>query len=132
MMTFLDALKNQDASRMALVVAGANARPIALSLETAFDSKSRKKGLLGRSSLAQGHAMILAPCEAIHTFRMQFSIDVIFADAAGTVLSIRHNLAPWRMAMASKAFATIEMAAGEAARSSLQPGEVLAVRSALL
>jgi hypothetical protein len=51
---------------------------VARHLLTAFDSPSRRKGLLGRSTLAPGTALIIAPCSAIHTWRMQFDIDVAF------------------------------------------------------
>jgi hypothetical protein len=49
---------------------------IARQLLTAFDSASRRKGLLGRESLAEGTALIIAPSNAVHTFFMRFPIDV--------------------------------------------------------
>ena len=45
---------------------------------TALDSKSRRKGLLGRDTLADRHALVLAPCGSVHTFGMRFPIDVLF------------------------------------------------------
>ena len=54
-------------------------------LETAFDSGTRRRGLLGRDDLAAGTAMVLAPCNAVHTCRMRFPIDVVFAARDGRV-----------------------------------------------
>lgn len=128
MSSFLDPLLAADAPRLMLAIAGADAKPVATTVETAFDSKSRTRGLLGRASLAPDTAMILAPCQAIHTFKMQFPIDVIFVARDGRILKIRSDVAPARVAVAPRAFATIEMAAGEAARQRLKTGDTLILR----
>ena len=115
---------------MVLAVAGQDPGLLAATIETAFDSRSRTKGLLGRDSLGPGAAMILAPCQAIHTFKMQFSIDVVFVRRDGRILKICPNLGPSRMAVALRAFATIEMAAGETDRCGLRTGDTLILRRA--
>lgn len=127
-MTFLDPLLAKDAKPSVLAIDGAGTAPLATSVETAFDSKTRTKGLLGRAGLAADTALILAPCHAIHTFRMQFPIDAIFVARDGQVLKIRQNLGPARVAMAARAFGVIEMAAGEAARHGLRTGDIIVVR----
>jgi uncharacterized protein len=101
--------------------------PVATVVEPAFDSATRKRGLLGRSALAQDHALVIAPCSAIHTFGMQFPIDVIFAAADGRIVKIRRNMRAGRMTGAIGALATIEMAAGEADRHGLTAGDYLEV-----
>ena len=127
-MSFLDPLLAPQAPAMVLAIEDSDTAPLATSIETAFDSASRTKGLLGRSSLAPGTALIIAPCQAIHTFRMRFAIDVIFAAADGRVLKVRNDLGPSRITMAAKAFAVVEMAAGEAASRGLKTGNVLVLR----
>jgi hypothetical protein len=82
----------------------------------------RKRGLLGRSGLADGAALVIVPCCAIHTFGMHFAIDVVFVDAHGRVKKIVRDLPPWRMAAAGSARAVIELAAG-----SLLPDGVLSI-----
>ncbi len=72
-------------------------RPLATHLEGAFDSQSRRRGLLGRDGLAEGAALIIAPCQAIHTFRMRFPIDVVFADRQGLVVGVRSNVGARRL-----------------------------------
>ena len=98
---------------------------MATTVEGAFDSASRTRGLLGRASLAPDHALVIAPCSAIHTFGMQFPIDVIFAAGDGRILKIRRNMRRGRMTGAIGAFATIEMAAGAADRHELKAGDYL-------
>jgi uncharacterized membrane protein (UPF0127 family) len=85
---------------------------LATGVESAFDSASRRRGLLGRVSLPRGGAMILAPCSAVHTCFMAFPIDLLFVARDGCVLKICLGVKPWRLAWALRAFATIELPAG--------------------
>jgi uncharacterized protein len=96
---------------------------VARTIETAFDSPTRNRGLLGRSGLADDRALILAPCSSIHTFFMQFAIDVAFVDRDGVVLRIRKALGPWRLQIAFRAFAVIELASGRLDRSDTRIGD---------
>ena len=60
--------------------------PVAANVVAAFDSRSRRQGLLGRGGLAPGDALILAPCSSVHTAFMRFPLDLVFLDRAGRVL----------------------------------------------
>ena len=101
--------------------------PLATVVETAFDSATRRKGLLGRDGLPAGHALIIAPCSLIHTFRMTFAIDVIFAARDGRVLKVCADVQPGRIRGAFQAFAVVEMAAGQVGRSRVAVGQTLVV-----
>jgi uncharacterized protein len=96
-------------------------------LLTAFDSASRNTGLLRHQSLAEGHALIIAPTTAIHTFFMQFAIDVVFANRDGFVMKVCQAVRPWRLAAAWRAYAVIELAAGSLERSAIARGDRLVV-----
>jgi uncharacterized membrane protein (UPF0127 family) len=100
---------------------------IATVIEGAFDSRSRRKGLLGRDHLPHGHALVVAPSNAVHSFFMRFSIDVLFVDRAGTVLRVTAPLARCRLAAAFRAFAVVELAAGAVAASQTSAGDRLAL-----
>src|SRR5687768_6653133 len=95
-------------------------RLVAADLESAFDSKTRKRGLLGRENMGEQQALIIAPCTGVHTFRMRFPIDVIYAARDGRILKLRPNMIPGRISVALKAFATIEMAIGGIERAGLR------------
>lgn len=90
---------------------------LATQIEAAFDSKTRRRGLLGRSDFAEGSALVIAPCSAIHTFFMNMVIDVAFVSRAGVILKIYPSLPAWRLAFAFGAFAAIELPAGTLSRS---------------
>lgn len=101
--------------------------PVATTVEAAFDSASRRRGLLGRDGLARRHAIVIAPSNAIHTFFMRFAIDVVFAAKDGTVVGLRKALRPWRIAIAPRAFCAIELEAGSIERDSIAIGDRLVV-----
>jgi hypothetical protein len=61
---------------------------IATTLELAADSRTRRKGLLGRPSLPPRYALIIAPSGGVHTVGMKFRIDVIFVSTRGLVIKI--------------------------------------------
>jgi uncharacterized membrane protein (UPF0127 family) len=98
---------------------------LAAEIEPAFDSKSRNRGLLGRTRLNDGSALILAPCSSIHTFFMRFKIDVLFVKKGGRVVKVYSALPAWRIAFAIGAFAAIELPAGTAAASDTRSGDTL-------
>ena len=96
-------------------------------VETAFDSKTRNRGLLGRSGLPESVGLVIAPTNAVHTFFMRFPIDVVFVDRAGVVRRVVANLRPWRISASLRAYAVLETAAGVIARSGTVAGDRLMV-----
>jgi uncharacterized membrane protein (UPF0127 family) len=126
MSSFLDPLLRADGSTYAL----ANSRTnlvVADALMTAFDSATRRQGLLGRDSLPANSALIIAPSNAIHTFFMRFAIDVAFVSRKGRVLKIRHAVPPRRMAAALRGYAVIELPPGALARAEVTKGDTLSI-----
>ncbi len=126
MSRFLDPLLDDDAPPQR-VVNTRSGEAVAARVTAAFDSSSRRQGLLGRDGLQEGDAMLIAPCQAVHTWFMRFPIDVAFVAKDGRVVGIRHGLRPWRMAAALRAFAVLELPSGTLARSRTEIGDVLAV-----
>jgi uncharacterized protein len=114
----------------AWVLTTANGAVLAPQLETALDSASRRRGLLGRETWT-GSALVIAPCNAVHTWFMRFAIDVLFVNRSGTIVGMRRALPPWRIAWTWRAFATIELPAGTADRFGLREGDQLAIKPAV-
>jgi uncharacterized protein len=94
-------------------------------VEIAVTRTSRRRGLLGRRSLAPSSALILAPCAAVHTAFMQFDIDVVFVDRNGYAVKLHAYVPPFRMAISTRAHAVIELAAGSLRRTRVQLGDRL-------
>jgi uncharacterized membrane protein (UPF0127 family) len=102
---------------------------IATRVMAAFDSGSRRQGLLGRGGLSAGEALVLAPCSSVHTAFMRFPIDLIFLSRAGRVLKTSAGVPPWRIRLAWRAFAVVELAAGTLARSATIRDDVVELRT---
>src|SRR4051812_14341438 len=54
------------------------------------------KGLMFRSGLGSGEAMVFRPARGIHTHFMRFPIDLIFLDKQNRVKKVRPAMVPWR------------------------------------
>ena len=122
--TFLDPLRSR--TRQAYRLENErNGSVLATDVVPAFDSASRRTGLLKHDSMPEGSALVIAPTNAIHTFFMRFPIDVVFVAGDGTAVSVRHNLAAWRIAAAWRGFAVIELPSGVLARSGTVTGDRL-------
>ena len=104
-----------------------NQRRVAETLITAFDSQTRRTGLLRHDVFPDGSAMLIAPTNAVHTFFMRFPIDIAFVTREGRVVKTYDSLRPWRVAAAFGAFAVVELPAGTLARCDTAAGDTLAI-----
>lgn len=109
----------------AVRIAHADGRTVCPRARVADSFGSRLRGLLGASALPSGSALLIRRTSSVHTHFMRFSIDVVFRDDGGRVLSIARNLRPWRFASCRGATDVIELAAGECDRVGLAVGATL-------
>jgi hypothetical protein len=103
---------------------------LATCLEVADSGPKRSSGLLGRKTLAPGGGLWIIPCESVHTFFMQFSIDLVYLDRENTVKKIRGNVPPWRLSACLSAHSILELPAGTIGATQTQPGDTLEFASA--
>ncbi len=64
--------------------------------ELARSFMARGRGLMGRTSLPTGYALIIYPEWSIHTFFMRVPIDVLFVDKKNVVVGLQHAMPPSR------------------------------------
>ena len=96
--------------------------------EWARDPASRARGLLGRTCLEDGEALILSPCNSIHMFLMKFAIDVVFVAEDGRVIRTIEALKPWRFTRIHfGARHTIELPVGVVASTGTTRGDMLSL-----
>ena len=98
---------------------------LATSVQIADCGSKRRRGLLGRKTLAEGEGLWIVPCEAVHTFGMQFPIDLVYLDRNLRVRSVRHHVPPGRLSACFTAHSVLELASGTARKSGTIPGEIL-------
>jgi uncharacterized protein len=101
-------------------------RTLATRVAVADGPWSRLRGLIGRSPLAAGEALLITPCSGIHTFFMGFPIDVLFLDAGGLVVAALGPLPPWRLTRIYPAAAVaLELPPGTLAASGTADGDCI-------
>jgi uncharacterized membrane protein (UPF0127 family) len=72
---------------------------LATHLTVAGTHWSRFRGLMctDAKEFCEGNGLWIVPCRGVHTFAMNFPIDVIYLDAKKFVVHVEENLKPWRM-----------------------------------
>lgn len=63
-----------------------------INVEIANTPYRRLKGLMFRKDIEEVYALIIVPCNSIHTFFMQFPIDALFLDKNKRVLCIYEEI----------------------------------------
>ncbi len=97
-------------------------------LEKASGLIDRMTGLLGTASLPDDKALWITSCSSIHTFFMNYPIDVVFVDRALKVRRTFANVKPWRMTLpVLGASSVFEFSAGAIARHRIEVGDQLHV-----
>jgi uncharacterized membrane protein (UPF0127 family) len=97
-------------------------------VDTAGRGGKRNKGLLGRTNLAHGEGLWIVPCEAVHTFFMKFSIDLVYIDRKLQVRKVRSSVAPWRISGCLRAHSVIELPAGTIRKTQTEVGDQIEIR----
>ena len=88
----------------------------------------RALGLMFSKDLGDRDALIIEPTNSIHTFFMNYPIDVIFINRDHKVVKVFKKLKPWRMTrMYFTASKAIELMGGTL-MSDIQPGEKLEIK----
>jgi hypothetical protein len=105
---------------------------LATCMEVADSGDKRSKGLLGRASLSPGEGLWIIPCESVHTFFMQFPIDLVYLDRRNRIRKLRSEVPPWRVSACLSAHSVLELVAGTIRNSQTQPGDQLEFSSVSL
>ncbi len=86
---------------------------------------SRLRGLLGTKYLPAGGGLVLRPCNSIHTFGMNYPIDVVFVDDEGKVARTAAFLGPRRVMMCQGSRFVVELPPGTLAQTGTMAGDYL-------
>jgi uncharacterized protein len=99
---------------------------LALRVERVSTVLGRMRGLLGRSELPEGEALLIEPCASIHTLFMRFQIDAVFLSRELRVVRAISHLRPWRATRFHRdAAMVVELPEGTLARTGTREGDLL-------
>jgi uncharacterized membrane protein (UPF0127 family) len=74
--------------------------------------------------------MWIVPCEAVHTFFMQFPIDLVYIDRKHRVKKVRSSVPPWRISACLSAHSVVELPAGTVLATQTERGDTLEIAEA--
>lgn len=96
------------------------------SIRVAETGLTRIVGLLGERELMPGDGLLIVPSQGVHTWGMQFPIDVAILDGDWTVVAIRTSMYPFRMTRIFwNAAAVLELPAGTLKLTSTSIGDAI-------
>ncbi|MCX5711208.1 MAG: DUF192 domain-containing protein [Candidatus Omnitrophica bacterium] len=94
----------------------------------ALGALKRAKGLLGRKGMGKSEALVLKPCNSVHSFFMRFAIDLLFIDKNSRVVRIIKEFKPFRISpICFRAAYVIEFPSGAIRPESVQPGDTISI-----
>lgn len=95
-------------------------------IQVADTAALRVKGLLGRECLEDGQGLLFRGCSSLHTFFMQFPIDIVFLDRKQKVLKVASSVRPFKLVAAPfRAYYALELPAGAIETSGTHVGDHL-------
>lgn len=103
---------------------------IASSVDQANTILSRMKGLLCRKGIDQNYGLWITPGNSIHTFFMNFPIDVVFLSKSNQVVKLLQDYPPYRLSkIIWNARSVLELAPGAIQKSGTKVGDQVEFRS---
>lgn len=88
----------------------------------------RLSGLLGKKEFKAGQALIISPCNSIHTFFMQITIDAVFLNKNNQVVRAISYLKPYQLTKVYfNASYVIELPAGTIQATQTTPNDFLEI-----
>lgn len=94
-------------------------------VEVARTFRRRFVGWMGRRLPAEGHALVLPGCRAVHTCFVRGPVDLLFAGEGWDVTDVREGLAPWSLANTLRGAHAVEFPAGTVRRHRVAVGDGL-------
>ncbi|MEH7436345.1 DUF192 domain-containing protein [Neobacillus drentensis] len=110
------------------VVNLSNGAELANNLSTADTFFKRLKGLMFSKSLPAGHGLLIQPCQSIHTFFMNYSIDVLYLSEDFEIVGLDETVKPATVGKYHKrAKLVLELPAGMIQKTETKIGNYLTI-----
>jgi len=101
---------------------------VATEVKIAASFWTRLKGLIGKKGLNKEEGLLITPCNIIHTWGMNFSIDVLFLSVSNEVVYILEHIPPNKVSpYIKKAAFVIELPAGRIAECRCKVGDTIEI-----
>ncbi|OAS16035.1 DUF192 domain-containing protein [Paenibacillus oryzisoli] len=85
-------------------------------------------GWIGKKTIHDGEALLIRPCNSIHTFFMKVKIDVLFLNKQNKIVSIKEKMKPYSIShVISEAYIVIECKSGTISKYNIEIGDIVSV-----
>lgn len=106
-----------------------NGEIIAKDVKIANTFWKRFKGLMFTKDLPKGCALLIEPCQSVHTFFMSYDLDILFIDKEGKVVAVEEQMKPGKIGkLVRKAKGVIELPAGTIQASKTEENQVIKIQ----
>lgn len=95
---------------------------VQLSVKVTESFKERNRGLLALDKLTSGQGLLITPCRSVHTFGMNYALDLLYLNKDLQIVKIIENIKPLRISIALRGHSTLELNSGEVQRLRLSLG----------
>jgi uncharacterized protein len=86
----------------------------------------RLRGLMFTKELPEQNALLIKPCNEIHTFNMRYSIDVLYIDANNKILAVNEAMKPGKIGKRVKnAVSVVELPCSKIKNLNVKSGDVV-------
>ncbi len=111
------------------VVNLSNGMEIADHVSTADTFFKRLKGLMFTKDLLAGHGLYIKPCQSIHTFFMNYPIDVLYLSEYLEIVGMDETMKPATVGKYQrKAYSVLELPSGTIKRTETRIGHNLSMK----
>lgn len=87
---------------------------------------TRFKGLMLKKNLEEDAAMLIHPCNSVHTFFMKFPLDIIFISKEYEVIYVMENMLPGKTSsFIRKSMGVLELPSGTIEKTNTKKGDFL-------
>jgi uncharacterized protein len=102
---------------------------LAQRVRPAYRFSKRLKGLMFTKELSSESALHIKPCNSVHTFFMNYAIDVVYLDSQKRIVAIDESLPPKRIGKLYKqAESVVELPSGTIRKTQTKVGHKLHIK----
>ncbi|WP_349409449.1 DUF192 domain-containing protein [Pseudalkalibacillus sp. SCS-8] len=104
-------------------------KSIAHTVIPAYSFFKRLKGLMFTSYFSEGYAVHIRPCRSIHTYFMNYEIDILYLNQANQIIAVDCSVPPKTIGKHYKGtHSVIELPAGTIQRTNTEIGQAVQIQ----
>nr|WP_239454471.1 DUF192 domain-containing protein [Bacillus suaedaesalsae] len=105
-----------------------NKEELATQVGKAYSFLTRLKGLIFSKDLPDGCSLHLKPCQSVHTYFMNYPIDVVFVNKHLEIVGIVESMSPRKVSKVYRSASSVfEFPAGTVSRTNTNIGDMLEI-----